>query len=70
MSAKNYRTITGASESSAARDLAELVESGVLSRIGKARATRFSLVVPDTQTLLRGWTPNPLPRTQGRPLYR
>ena len=70
LSAKNHRTITGAAEITAARDLAELVEAGVLTRTGRARATRFWLVVPEIDVLLAGWKPQPLPRTRNKGVYR
>jgi DNA-binding transcriptional ArsR family regulator len=38
-----YEELTGVSRSQAAYDLAELVEAGVLHRVGKGRATRYRL---------------------------
>jgi hypothetical protein len=38
-----YEELTGVSRSQAAYDLAELVESGILDRVGKGRATRYRL---------------------------
>ncbi|MCY3817710.1 MAG: Fic family protein [Gammaproteobacteria bacterium] len=52
MSAKNYQSITGASESSATRDLAALVDWGVLRKTGERRHTRYRLVLPDLESLL------------------
>ena len=52
MSAKNYQSITGASESSATRDLAALVGWGVLHKTGERRHTRYRLVLPDLDSLL------------------
>lgn len=52
ISAKNYQSITGASESSATRDLAALVGWGVLHKTGERRHTRYRLVLPDLESLL------------------
>ena len=52
MSAKNYQSITGASESSATRDLTALVGWGVLHKSGERRHTRYRLVLPDLESLL------------------
>ena len=52
MSARNYQSITGASESSATRDLAALVGWGVLHKTGERRHTRYRLVLPDLDSLL------------------
>lgn len=52
MSARNYQAITGASESSATRDLAALVDWGVLRRTGERRHTRYWLVLPDPDRFL------------------
>ena len=52
MSARNYQTITGASESSTTRDLAALVGWGVLHKTGERRHTRYRLVLPDLDSLL------------------
>ena len=38
-----YQELTGVSRSQAAYDLAELVEAGLLVRIGAGRATRYRL---------------------------
>ncbi len=51
MSAKNYQALTGASESSATRDLAALVDHGVLRKGGERRHTRYWLVLPDPSGL-------------------
>jgi Fic family protein len=45
LSANNYVTITGASASTATRDLSELVEWGALMRVGERRHTRYHLNV-------------------------
>ncbi len=52
MSAKNYQSITGAAESTATRDLAALVEWGVLRKTGERRHTRYKLALPDLESLL------------------
>jgi hypothetical protein len=41
-----YEEITGVSRSQAAYDLAELVEAGILTRLGGGRATRYRLTQP------------------------
>jgi hypothetical protein len=41
-----YQEITGVSRSQAAYDLAELVEDGILVRLGGGRATRYRLTAP------------------------
>lgn len=41
-----YEEITGVSRSQAAYDLAELVEAGILVRLGGGRATRYRLTTP------------------------
>jgi hypothetical protein len=41
-----YQEITGVSRSQAAYDLAELVEAGILTRLGGGRATRYRLTKP------------------------
>ncbi len=46
LSAKNYLTIAQTSQSTATRDLSELVEIGVLRRTGDRKATRYYLVLP------------------------
>ncbi len=70
LSSKNYRSITGVADITAARDLGELVEAGVLTRTGQARATRYSVVIPNMDVLLKGWQPEQLPKTQGKAIYR
>ena len=44
LSARNYRTITGATAPTATRDLAELVQLHALRREGERKATRYYLV--------------------------
>jgi Fic family protein len=46
MSAGNYSTITGASPATTTRDLAALVEAGVLLRTGELRHARYFLQLP------------------------
>jgi len=46
MSAGNYISITGASQSTATRDLADLAEKGALARVGELKRTRYRLNVP------------------------
>lgn len=46
LSAGNYATIAGVAPATATRDLAELVERGVLIRTGQLRHTRYHLPVP------------------------
>jgi hypothetical protein len=41
-----YEEITGVSRSQAAYDLAELVEAGIITRVGGGRATRYRLTQP------------------------
>jgi hypothetical protein len=43
-----YEQLSGVSRSQAAYDLAELVENGVLERLGSGRATRYRVVHPTT----------------------
>jgi Domain of unknown function (DUF4115) len=50
-----YEELTGVSRSQAAYDLAELVEAGLLVRIGAGRATRYRLV-PASDSGRRRWT--------------
>jgi len=45
LSAGNYMTITGASPATATRDLADLVEKGVLLRQGERRHARYELTI-------------------------
>jgi len=47
LSAGNYVTITGASPATATRDLAQLVEKGVLTRTGELRHTRYFIALPN-----------------------
>lgn len=46
LSAGNYTSITGASAATTTRDLADLVEKGVLTRTGERRHVRYHLAVP------------------------
>ncbi len=46
LSAKNYIAITKASRATATRDLMDLVEKGVLIKMGELRHTRYSLNLP------------------------
>ncbi len=46
LSAGNYRAITGASQSTATRDLADLTEKGALVRVGELKHARYYLNVP------------------------
>jgi Fic family protein len=46
LSAGNYSTITGAPPATATRDLADLVDKGVLTRAGERRHTRYSIAIP------------------------
>ncbi|WP_239016666.1 hypothetical protein [Sphingorhabdus pulchriflava] len=48
LNAGNYRTITGAALATATRDLADLVEKGVLIRTGERRNARYRLAVEVT----------------------
>src|SRR5207247_1237315 len=50
-----YQQICGVSRSQAAYDLAELVEAGVLERIGGGRSTRYVLV-REPNSSRRHWT--------------
>jgi Fic family protein len=50
LSARNYTTITGASTSTATRDLADLVEKGALARIGDHKYARYFPSIPIRQT--------------------
>jgi hypothetical protein len=50
-----YQELTGVSRSQAAYDLAELVEAGLLVRIGAGRATRYRLA-PASDSGRRRWT--------------
>jgi len=46
LSAGNYATITGASPATATRDLADLVDKGVLLRTGELRHARYHIAIP------------------------
>ena len=50
LSAGNYITITGASRATATRDLADLVEKGVLVASGALKSTRYTLNLENTRT--------------------
>lgn len=52
LSARNYLTIAKTSTATASRDLAELVDRGILTRTGEKRGTRYHLPFP----------PRPVPR--------
>lgn len=54
-----YEELSGVSRSQAAYDLAELVENGVLERLGSGRATRYRIVHlnPPGRGSRRRWTP-------------
>ena len=53
LSAKNHQSITAASESEAQRDLAELVDWGVLLKTGQGQpGDRYALAVPEMDELL------------------
>lgn len=43
MSAKKYMSITGASKSTATRDLQDLADKGVLAPTGGGRSTHYSI---------------------------
>ncbi|RYD24632.1 MAG: DUF4172 domain-containing protein, partial [Verrucomicrobiaceae bacterium] len=43
LSARNYISITGATQPTATRDLRELVEMGALCRTGEFKGTRYHL---------------------------
>lgn len=47
LSAKNYRSITGAPAHTATRDLADLTEKGALIKTGELKATRYYLNIPE-----------------------
>ena len=47
LSAKNYRSITGAPSATATRDLTDMVALGVLKRTGELKATRYTLRLDD-----------------------
>ena len=49
LSAGNYMRMTGASSATTTRDLAELVDMGVLVKTGDRKATRYHLVVPEKE---------------------
>jgi hypothetical protein len=52
-----YETVTGMSRSQAAYDIAELVEAGILARVGGGRSTRYQLVdQPALKPAQRRWT--------------
>ncbi|WP_420417397.1 Fic family protein [Pacificispira sp.] len=47
LSAKNYRSITDCPPATATRDLADMVEKGVLTKTGKLKGTRYWLNLPE-----------------------
>ncbi len=51
LSAKNYRSISGASEATTTRDLTELVAIGALKKTGAKKSTRYYLDIPTSPTL-------------------
>jgi hypothetical protein len=51
-----YEQLTGMSRSQAAYDLADLVEAGVLDRVGSGRATRYRLPGRNGGPAARHWT--------------
>jgi hypothetical protein len=56
-----YEELSGVGRSQAAYDLAELVEKGILERLGSGRASRYRLVhlsTPSGQGGRRRWTPD------------
>ena len=72
-----YEELSGVGRSQAAYDLAELVEKGILERLGSGRASRYRLVHLSTPsgpgrppTLDAGAHPHGLGGDSGRPLTR
>ena len=55
LSAGSYQTITGATAPTTTRDLAALVEMGVLKRTGERRHTRYWLDLPTLAQFRDGW---------------
>jgi len=51
-----YEQLTGVSRSQAAYDLAELVENGLVERVGSGRSTRYRLPRRRSQPSQRHWT--------------
>jgi hypothetical protein len=52
-----YQTVTGMSRSQAAYDIAELVEAGILVRVGGGRSTRYRLTgAAEAKPAQRRWT--------------
>ena len=49
LSASNYMKITGTTSATTTRDLAELVEIGVLTKTGERKSTRYHLILPEIQ---------------------
>lgn len=56
LSRARYQEIAGVSRSQAAYDLADLVEAGVLVRVGAGRSTRYRLPASSPQAGRRRWT--------------
>lgn len=52
LSAKNYCSISGASEATTTRDLTDLVAIGALKKTGAKKSTRYYLDIPNSPTLL------------------
>src|SRR3954453_17670700 len=52
-----YQELTGMSRSQAAYDLADLVETGLLQRVGGGRSTRYRLPQEGQASTPRRWTP-------------
>ena len=46
MSTKKYENLTGASRATSSRDLVELEQTGLLTRVGSGRSTRYFLAIP------------------------
>jgi hypothetical protein len=65
MSTANYTAITGAASATVTRDLADLVDQGVLRRSGERKATRYWLVIADAgETRERPWGKNLIRKCQ------
>ena len=57
LSRGGYQELTGMSRSQAAYDLADLVEAGLLQRVGGGRSTRYRLPQEREAPTHRRWTP-------------
>jgi len=55
LSADNYRKISKAPTSSITRELAAMVEMGILIRQGERRHTRYRLRLPSFDSLMEEW---------------